>query len=91
MDRRPNGRRRTIPLPKRLLTFDWQERRAEAARYAMFSPVLRDHGFVRNEGLAYEVVAARFYTARGFETIATAYIRNAKYCYLRWRASPCHL
>jgi hypothetical protein len=29
---------------------------------------------VQNEGLAHEV-AARFYTARGFETIANAYLR----------------
>jgi predicted ATPase/GAF domain-containing protein len=46
----------------------------------------RDHGFVQNEGLAHEV-AARFYTARGFETIAHAYLRNARYCYLRWGAA----
>jgi PAS domain S-box-containing protein len=46
----------------------------------------RDHGFVQNEGLAHEV-AARFYTARGFETIANAYLRNARYCYLRWGAA----
>jgi PAS domain S-box-containing protein len=45
----------------------------------------RDHGFVQNEGLAHEV-AARFYTARGFETIANAYLRNARHCYLRWGA-----
>ncbi|TMA82359.1 MAG: GAF domain-containing protein, partial [Deltaproteobacteria bacterium] len=45
----------------------------------------RDNGFVQNEGLAHEV-AARFYTARGFETIANAYLRNARYCYLRWGA-----
>jgi PAS domain S-box-containing protein len=45
----------------------------------------RDHGFVQNEGLAHEV-AGRFYTARGFETIADAYLRNARYCYLRWGA-----
>jgi PAS domain S-box-containing protein len=45
----------------------------------------RDHGFVQNEGLAHEV-AARFYTARGFETFANAYLRNARYCYLRWGA-----
>ena len=45
----------------------------------------RDHGFVQNEGLAHEV-AARFYAARGFETIANAYLRNARYCYLRWGA-----
>jgi PAS domain S-box-containing protein len=44
-----------------------------------------ENGFVHNEGVAYEV-AARFYTARGFETIANAYLRNAKYCYLRWGA-----
>src|SRR6202171_1019949 len=44
-----------------------------------------ENGFVQNEGLAHEV-AARFYAARGFETIANAYLRNAKYCYLRWGA-----
>ena len=31
-------------------------------------------------------MAARFYAARGFETIAQAYLRNARYCYLRWGA-----
>ena len=45
----------------------------------------REHGFVQNEGVAHEV-AARFYAARGFETIAHAYLRNARYCYLRWGA-----
>ena len=45
----------------------------------------RDNGFVQNEGLAHEV-AARFYAARGFETIAHAYLRNARHCYLRWGA-----
>jgi PAS domain S-box-containing protein len=45
----------------------------------------REHGFVQNEGLAHEV-AARFYAARGFETIAHAYRRHARYCYLRWGA-----
>ena len=44
-----------------------------------------EHGFVQNEGLAYEV-AARFYAARGVESIADAYIRNAKDCYFRWGA-----
>jgi PAS domain S-box-containing protein len=44
-----------------------------------------DHGFMQNEALGHEV-AARFYAARGFETIATAYLRNARYCYLRWGA-----
>ena len=45
----------------------------------------RENGFVQNEGLANEV-AARFYAARGFETIANVYLRNARYCYLRWGA-----
>ena len=46
----------------------------------------REHGFVQSEGVAYEV-AARFHAARGFETIADAYLRNARYCYLRWGAT----
>jgi PAS domain S-box-containing protein len=45
----------------------------------------REHGFVENEGLAHEV-AARFYAARGVESIAQTYLRNARYCYLRWGA-----
>jgi predicted ATPase/signal transduction histidine kinase len=46
----------------------------------------REHGFIQNEAIAHEV-AARFYSARGFETIANAYLRNARYCYLRWGAA----
>ena len=45
----------------------------------------REHGFVQNEGLTHEV-AARFYAARGFETTAHAYLRNARDCYFRWGA-----
>jgi PAS domain S-box-containing protein len=45
----------------------------------------REHGFVQNEGLAYEV-AAKFYAARGSETSASAHLRNARHCYLRWGA-----
>jgi PAS domain S-box-containing protein len=45
----------------------------------------RDHGFVQNEGLAYEV-AARFYDARGAETSAETYLRKARDCYLHWGA-----
>src|SRR4051812_17178065 len=44
-----------------------------------------ENGFVQNEALAHEV-AARFYATRGFKTIAQAYLRNARYCYLRWGA-----
>ncbi|MGA7803785.1 ATP-binding sensor histidine kinase [Bradyrhizobium sp.] len=45
----------------------------------------REHGFVQNEGLAHEL-AARFYGARGVETIARACLRSARHCYLRWGA-----
>jgi PAS domain S-box-containing protein len=45
----------------------------------------RENGLVHNEALANEL-AARFYAARGFETISNAYLRNAHYGYLRWGA-----
>ncbi|MGA8584811.1 MAG: PAS domain S-box protein [Roseiarcus sp.] len=45
----------------------------------------RENGFVQNEGTAHEV-AARFYAARGAESIAHSCLRNARYCYLRWGA-----
>jgi predicted ATPase/two-component sensor histidine kinase len=44
-----------------------------------------DNGFVHNEAVAYEV-AAQFYAARGFETIARAFVQNAHSCYRRWGA-----
>jgi PAS domain S-box-containing protein len=43
------------------------------------------NGFVHNEAIANEL-AGRFYAARGFEKIATAYLRDARYGYLRWGA-----
>jgi PAS domain S-box-containing protein len=43
------------------------------------------NGFVQNEALSDEL-AARFYMARGFEKIAHGYLRDARYCYLRWGA-----
>ncbi len=45
----------------------------------------RANGFVHNEALANEL-AARFYAARGFAKIANAYLRDARYGYLRWGA-----
>jgi PAS domain S-box-containing protein len=45
----------------------------------------RENGFIQNEALAHEV-AARFYLARGFETIAHTYLRNARNCYDHWGA-----
>ena len=43
------------------------------------------NGFIHNEGLASEL-AGRFYAVRGFEKIATTYLREARHCYLRWGA-----
>jgi PAS domain S-box-containing protein len=45
----------------------------------------RENGFIHLEGVANEV-AARFYLARGFERIAHAYLREARYRYLDWGA-----
>ena len=45
----------------------------------------RANGFVHNEALANER-AARFYAERGFEKIAHTYLRDTRYCYLRWGA-----
>jgi PAS domain S-box-containing protein len=45
----------------------------------------RERGFIQNAGIANEL-AARFYAARGFQTIAYAYLRNARHCYLNWGA-----
>jgi PAS domain S-box-containing protein len=43
------------------------------------------HGFVHNEAIANER-AGCFYATRGFKKIATTYLRDARYCYLRWGA-----
>jgi PAS domain S-box-containing protein len=45
----------------------------------------RANGFVHHEAIANEL-AGRFYAARGFEKIAYAYLRDARYGYLRWGA-----
>ncbi|HTJ90838.1 MAG TPA: AAA family ATPase [Acidocella sp.] len=45
----------------------------------------RTNGFIQNEALSLEH-AARFYAARGFETIARTYLQDARYGYLRWGA-----
>jgi len=45
----------------------------------------RANGFIHIEALANEL-AGRFYGARGFETSATAYLKEARSCYLRWGA-----
>ena len=45
----------------------------------------RENGFVQNEGLANEL-AAQFYLKRGIEKVAHSYLRESRYCYLRWGA-----
>jgi PAS domain S-box-containing protein len=45
----------------------------------------REYGFLQNEAIAHET-AARFYSERGLETIARAYLQNARHLYLRWGA-----
>ena len=61
-------------------------RELEAMRlYELAIRSARSNGFVHNEAIASEV-AAHFYAARGFEKIAQAYVRSARYGYLRWGA-----
>jgi PAS domain S-box-containing protein len=45
----------------------------------------REQGFVHIEAIGNEL-AARFHLDRGYETIAHAYLRAARQCYLRWGA-----
>src|SRR5258707_6565186 len=45
----------------------------------------RENGFVQNEGVANEL-AGQFYLKRGIEKVAHSYLRDARYCYLRWGA-----
>jgi predicted ATPase/signal transduction histidine kinase len=45
----------------------------------------RENGFVQNAGVANEV-AAQFYIKRGIEGVAHSYLRESRYCYLRWGA-----
>jgi PAS domain S-box-containing protein len=63
-----------------------EERELDAERlYERAISLAREQGFVQNEGLAYEL-ASRFYARRRFETIADAYLRAARQCYVRWGA-----
>jgi predicted ATPase/signal transduction histidine kinase len=43
------------------------------------------NNFIQNEAVAYET-AARFYAARGLQTVARAYLQNARDSYWRWGA-----
>lgn len=45
----------------------------------------RENGFIQSEALAYEV-ASEFYRARGVETVAQTYLREARRAYQQWGA-----
>ncbi|MFY9987137.1 MAG: AAA family ATPase [Chthoniobacterales bacterium] len=45
----------------------------------------KKNGFIQNEALANEL-AAKFYLARGLETVAHTYLRRARHCYQQWGA-----
>ncbi len=45
----------------------------------------KEHQYIHEEGLANEL-AAKFYLSQGKITIAKAYMREARYCYLQWGA-----
>jgi PAS domain S-box-containing protein len=63
-----------------------EDRELEAERlYHRAIRLARQHGFVQVEALAGEL-AARFHLARGFDTIANAYLGAARDAYLRWGA-----
>ena len=53
--------------------------------YDMAIQSARENGFVQNEALANEL-AARFYLQLEFEKIGNSYLRDARYCYLKWGA-----
>jgi GAF domain-containing protein len=57
----------------------------EADRVSPLARLVHEKTAGNNEALANEL-AAHFYTARGFEKVAHAYLRDARYCYLRWGA-----
>jgi predicted ATPase/GAF domain-containing protein len=63
-----------------------EKRDADAMRlYEQAIHLAREQGFVQNEGLADEL-AARYYLARGLETVGYVYLRSARNCYDRWGA-----
>ena len=65
----------------------WLDGHELAAEYLYEQAIrsARANGFVHNEALAYET-AARFYAARGFETFADVYLREARDGDARWGA-----
>jgi predicted ATPase/signal transduction histidine kinase len=64
-----------------------ENRDLEAGRlYEDAIRLARNQEFTQNEAIANEL-ASQFYAARGFDTIAHAYLINARKCYLHWGAN----
>jgi PAS domain S-box-containing protein len=79
-----NFQNRALLLSAEIARVEGRELDAER----LFEQAIRsahENEFVHHEALANEL-AARFYAARGFQTISLAYLRNARNCYLRWGA-----
>ena len=58
---------------------------------ALYEQAIRSahsNGFVHNEAIAYEIIAARFYAAGGLRKFADAYLLEARPCYQRWGPAP---
>jgi PAS domain S-box-containing protein len=53
--------------------------------YDLAIQAARDHGFIHNEAISYEL-ASSFYELKGFRLIAATYLRHARACYLKWGA-----
>jgi PAS domain S-box-containing protein len=80
-----NFENRALLVGAEIARIERQELEAERLYEAAIRSA-RENDFVHNEALANEL-AARFYAARGFGTIADAYLRNARHGYLRWGAA----
>ncbi|MDM0028847.1 trifunctional serine/threonine-protein kinase/ATP-binding protein/sensor histidine kinase [Variovorax saccharolyticus] len=75
---------RALLVGAELARVEGREREAERL-YETAIRSARENGFVHNEALANEL-AGRFHAARDFPTIALAYLRNARWGYVRWGA-----
>ena len=75
---------RLATVAAEIARFEGRELDAERL-YEKAVGLAREHGFVQIEAIGNEL-AARFHLDRGYETIAHAYLRAARRCYLRWGA-----
>jgi PAS domain S-box-containing protein len=76
---------RALLVEAEIAHVEGREREAERL-YETAIGSAHEGGFTHIEALANEL-AARFHAARGFPTIALAYLRNARWNYVRWGAA----